>query len=212
MIRPRREDVRRRLLEAALAVFTERGYDRASLEQVAALAGFSKGAVYSNFTSKNELFLALMDQQVRARITHARDALQHPPQDASAGRLVGDRLTAALTEDPAWQLLFLDYVQRAVRDPGVREEFREEFSRHRRHVRQLIADAIREFTSAPHANAKAGSGPTATSSALDADALATTILALSNGLAIERFADPDGVPEQLLGHVLQILQSARTNN
>jgi len=194
MTRPRREDVRRRLLHAALAVFSERGYDRASLEQVAAVAGFSKGAVYSNFASKDELFLALMDQQVQTRITYARDALQQPHQNGLTGRVVGDRLTAALTEDRDWQLLFLDYVQRAVRDPGVREQF----TRHRRHVRQLIADAIRELADAPEAG----------SAGLDADALAITILALSNGLAIERFTDPEAVPDKLLGRILQILQQA----
>jgi AcrR family transcriptional regulator len=191
MVRPRREDVRRRLLYAALAVFSERGYDRASLEQVAAVAGFSKGAVYSNFASKDELFLALMDQQVQTRITYARDALQQPHDKGLTGRVVGDRLTAALTEDREWQLLFLDYVQRAVRDPGVREQF----TRHRRHLRQLIADAIREFAGTPHAG-------------LDADALAVTVLALSNGLAIERFTDPEAVPDQLLGRILQTLQQA----
>jgi len=179
-------------------VFTERGYDRASLEQVAALAGFSKGAVYSNFASKDELFLALMDQQVRARIAYARETLQHPQESGLAGKVVGDRLTAALIEDRDWQLLFLDYVQRAVRDPSVRAEF----TRHRRHVREMIADAIREFAGASDA----------TSDSLDADELATTILALSNGLAIERFTDPAAVPEELLGRILQILHSAAAND
>jgi AcrR family transcriptional regulator len=198
MLRPPREDVRRRLLHAALTVFTERGYDGASLEHVAARAGFSKGAVYSNFASKDELFLALMDQQVRIRITAVREALQQPHEDAPTGQIVGDRLTAALVEDRAWQLLFLDYVQRAAREPSVREEF----THHRRQIRRLIADAIREHTSTPEPT----SDPV--SASLDADALATTILALSNGLAIERIADPDLVPDQLLGRILQILQSA----
>ena len=202
MLRPRREDVRRRLLHAALAVFTERGYDGASLEHVAARAGFSKGAVYSNFASKDELFLALMDQQVRIRITAVREALQQPHEDAPTGQIVGDRLTVALVEDRAWQLLFLDYVQRAAREPSVREEF----THHRRQIRRLIADAIRDHTSTPEASWDA------VSVRLDADALATTILALSNGLAIERFADPDLMPDQLLGRILQTLQSAAAHD
>jgi AcrR family transcriptional regulator len=52
---------RRALLEAAAAVFAEDGYHAASLEGIAARAGFSKGAVYSNFEGKAELFLAVMD-------------------------------------------------------------------------------------------------------------------------------------------------------
>ena len=189
--RPRRADVRRRLLRAALSVFVERGYDRASLEQVAAAAGFTKGAVYSNFASKDELFVALMDEQIQVRLSQARQALADSPGTSLGARAIGDRLAVALAEDSEWQLLFLDYVQRAGRDPAVRERF----TRHRKRVRQLVADTIREFVGAAEAD-----------SALDADELAVTVLALSNGLSIERFADPDAVPEQLLGRILQILQ------
>ena len=197
--RPRREDVRRRLLQAALEVFAERGYERSSLEQVAAAAGFTKGAVYSNFASKDELFLALMDQQVRTRVEHARDALQAVRGEAPDAHVVGDRLTAALTADRNWQLLFLDYVQRAVRDPSRRQQLQE----HRRRVRQLIADTIREVDIDP-------SEPAGSAGTLGADAAATTLLALSNGLAIERYIDPDAVPDQLLGRILQLLRSTTT--
>ena len=62
--RPRRAEVRTRILDAAAAVVAERGLAAASLDQVAAAAGFTKGAVYSNFASKDELFLALMAAEV----------------------------------------------------------------------------------------------------------------------------------------------------
>src|SRR5664280_79057 len=58
--RPKREVVRRRLLDAALEVFAEHGFDTANLDQVAAAAGLTKGAIYSNFTSKDDLFYAMM--------------------------------------------------------------------------------------------------------------------------------------------------------
>ncbi|MGI8721019.1 MAG: TetR/AcrR family transcriptional regulator [Geodermatophilaceae bacterium] len=193
--RPRREDVRHRLLVAALDVFSRHGYDRTSLEQVAASAGFSKGAVYSNFASKDELFLALMDQQVQVRIDHAREALARERESGPVGQVVGDRLTVALAEDREWQLLFLDYVQRAARAPAVREQF----AAHRQHVRGIIANAFREIADPAEKGA----------SSLDVDQLATTVLALSNGLAIERLIDPDAVPGDLLGRILQILQPAR---
>jgi AcrR family transcriptional regulator len=188
MRRPPRGDVRRRLLTAALKLFSEQGYDGTSLEQVAAAAGFSKGAVYSNFASKDDLFLALMDAKVQARINQARDVLTAPHDPAESAQLVGRRLTAALTDDRDWQLLFLDYVGRAVRDPAVRVQF----VAHRRRVRQLIAEAARDLLGGNEA-------------ALDANALATIILALSNGLAIERLTDPDAVPGDLLGRVLENL-------
>ncbi|HZD71914.1 MAG TPA: helix-turn-helix domain-containing protein, partial [Actinomycetes bacterium] len=48
---------------AARRVFARRGYHDASVEEVAEEAGFSKGAVYSNFTSKEDLFVTLLEQR-----------------------------------------------------------------------------------------------------------------------------------------------------
>src|SRR5271165_6704357 len=56
--RPTREEVRRRLLDAALAVFAEQGFDTGNLDQIAEVAGLTKGAIYSNFTGKDDLFYA----------------------------------------------------------------------------------------------------------------------------------------------------------
>lgn len=186
--------MRERLLRAALELFTRKGYDQTSLDQVAGAAGFTKGAVYSNSTSKDELFLTLMDQQVGRRTAQVREALQSDGRRPDSARLVGDRLTAALDEDREWQLLFLDYVLRAARDAGVREHF----VVHRRRIRALVTDAVRELVDLP-----AGSG-------LDADAIAATLLAMQNGLGIERLVEPGAVRDDLLGTLLQALQPPGT--
>src|SRR5664280_21499 len=73
--RPKREVVRRRLLDAALEVFAEHGFDTTNLDQVAAAAGLTKGAIYSNFTGKDDLFYAMMTEQVLARVESIRSAL-----------------------------------------------------------------------------------------------------------------------------------------
>jgi AcrR family transcriptional regulator len=70
--RPTRQEVRRRLLDAALEVFAEQGFDTANLDQVAAAAGLTKGAIYSNFTGKDDLFYAMMAEQVLARVESIR--------------------------------------------------------------------------------------------------------------------------------------------
>ena len=59
----KRARTRRKLIEAAAAVIAEKGFDRASLEDIAALAGMTRGAVYGNFKNKEELFLALIETQ-----------------------------------------------------------------------------------------------------------------------------------------------------
>jgi AcrR family transcriptional regulator len=188
--RPRRDDVRRRLLDAALHVFADTGFDAASIDQVAAAAGFTKGAVYSNFASKDELFFALMDQQVTARIAVSRQVLQaHPAGDpGEALARIGDQLTEAFGQDRDWQLLFLDYWRRAVRD----EQVRHQFVQHRRALRASITTVIDAL---PYDPAQIG---------LTSDELVTLVLALFNGLAIERLTDPGTVPDDLLGKILTL--------
>src|SRR5712691_9354782 len=71
-VRLTRAESRRRtrvhLLEAAVEVFARRGFHGASVEEVAEVAGYTKGAVYSNFTSKDELFLAVLEGRMQAQV------------------------------------------------------------------------------------------------------------------------------------------------
>jgi len=120
--RPKREEVRRRLLEAATRVFARRGYAEATLEEVAAEAGFSKGAVYSNFASKEEVFYALLRERVAERVEKVHHAIESAStlqeMGAAAGRAGGE----AVDEEADWHLLFLEFVTRAARQPALREE------------------------------------------------------------------------------------------
>lgn len=191
--RPRRDDVRRRLLDAALTEFIEHGYDRASLDRIALTAGFSKGAIYSNFTGKEDLFLALMDEQVRHRVGKIRDLVARTSASTQAdiAGQVGRTLTALIVDDADWQLLFLDYVTHSARDRAAHSTFADR----RRTVRTLIATAAHDLLGADHPLWQR----------LSPDTFALTLLALSNGIAIERIADPDSIPEQLLGQLLGVL-------
>src|SRR5260370_23487825 len=75
----RREQTRHHLIEAAAAVFAARGYHGASLDEVAAAAGFTKGAVYSNFKNKEELFVAVLEDRTMGPL---RDVRRAPPKGA----------------------------------------------------------------------------------------------------------------------------------
>src|SRR5271166_5163552 len=193
--RPKREVVRRRLLDAALEVFAEHGFDTANLDQVAAAAGLSKGAIYSNFTSKDDLFYAMMTEQVLLRVASVRSALAartvdpHRPQDL---RDIGGLLTEALTEQREWRLIFLDFWRRAVRDDDVRARF----IAHRRTLRDAIAASVQQVL---------GEDPPVGD--FTVDDVVTVVLALSNGLAIEQYVDPSTVSADLFGRVLVQLSS-----
>ena len=185
-----RGDVRRRLLDSARVEFAAGGYDGVSLDQIADAAGFSKGAVYSNFASKNELFLALMDESIGARLDAARAAAKDAgdADKRAAARTVGNAIANEFATDDDWHVLFVEFWMRAVRDPSIREPF----AQHRRHFRQMIADLLEEMPS--------GDEPE-----LTADDIATTILALSNGLAIERILDKESGSPALFGILLERL-------
>jgi AcrR family transcriptional regulator len=179
------------VLEAAAGVVAERGLAGASLDQVAAAAGFTKGAVYSNFASKDELFLALLEAHSARRVAAVEDAL-------ARARDVPEALGAVAAElgrpDPGSQLLLVEFWQRAVRDPEVRAAF----VRSRRALRGRVADAAAAFLSA-HPSRTADGRP------WDPQELAVVLVALANGLALEDLPDPAAVPEGLVDRVLRKL-------
>ncbi|MGO8870723.1 MAG: TetR/AcrR family transcriptional regulator [Acidimicrobiales bacterium] len=188
--RPTRQEVRRRLLDAALEVFAEQGFDTANLDQVAGAAGLTKGAIYSNFTGKDDLFYTMMAEQVLARVESIRNAVAFSAaedRDRPDLREIGDLLTDAFTEQREWRMVFLDFWRRAVRD----DEVRARFIAHRRTLRDAIAASLEEFL-----------GVTPSVGDFTVDDVVTVVLALSNGLAIEQYVDPSTVSAGLFGRIL----------
>jgi AcrR family transcriptional regulator len=119
----RRDEQRARtradLLDAAARVFAAQGYHAASVDQVAEAAGYTKGAVYSNFTSKEELFLELLDRHVDEAIRALETLVfETPPQDR-AGRFV-ERHGHLNVLDREWFLLEAEFLLYAARNEQVR--------------------------------------------------------------------------------------------
>ncbi len=170
-----------------MSVFASNGFAGATIDAIADAAGFTKGAVYSNFESKDDLFFALLDQT----IAHRRDVIT-ALADAAAERptlqAVGELLTRELLANRDWHLLFTEYWLRAMRDPKVQKRFAE----HRRAVRAAIEDAIGRLDE----------------SGIDPKYAAILILALNNGLSIEEFTEPGTVPRDLFGVVLDAVAAA----
>ncbi len=187
--RLKKEEVRSRLLEAAANVFSEKGFDAATLEEVAEAAGFSKGAVYSNFSGKDELFCDLMDKRVDERIALMGGAVAGVGiEERSRSGL--QALERAVRLEPEWQILFIEYWLRAIRNPVLRKRFAER----RRGVRSTIARLFEE-----QAAANGLEFP------VDAERLAIAVLGLSNGVGMERIADPDAVPEGLFADLVSLV-------
>jgi AcrR family transcriptional regulator len=189
-LRPTRAQTRSRLLKAAGEVFAERGYDRASLDDVAAAAGLTKGAVYSSFASKDELFYALMRERIGERLALVANAVTRPATVGDITRDAGSSLAELISSQTDWHMLFIEFWARAVRDPGLRDEF----ARERRSARGLITRFLEELAVEAEVDLPA-----------PAEQLAIAVLALSNGIAIEHLADPDTVDPAIFGVILGLL-------
>jgi AcrR family transcriptional regulator len=172
----RRERTREELLAAADERFITSGYHATSLDQIAADAGYTKGAVYSNFTSKEDLFFAVYERRVDRGVAEVERVL------AEHGAVEGiERIMAATAtrqgRDDGWLAVFVEFWAQVVRHPELRERFA----------------GLHARAQEPFAAAVEGLGE------LDVGAreLTVALMAMDVGLALERFAQPDVVDKTL---------------
>ncbi|MEC3917006.1 TetR/AcrR family transcriptional regulator [Nocardia sp. CDC160] len=119
--RPRRAETRQRLLDAAFDAFAEEGFGRCSVEQVCERAGFTRGAFYSNFTSLEELFLAMWEQRSAAMLTDAAAILDTPDAVAGDPRRAVEQVLAAVPMDDKWFRITSEFTAHALRNPDLRQ-------------------------------------------------------------------------------------------
>src|SRR5215472_6849557 len=152
------------VLDAARQVFLARGYHNATLEQIADEAGFSKGVVYSQFASKADLFLALLDARIAERAEENARLAESLP--------AGDQLTRG------WQLLVIEFRVHAARDAELSRRYA---AAHARTV-EALAGVLAAIS------ARSGQEP-----AMGLRQLAELMLALSVGVTLEQAARPDAL-------------------
>jgi len=117
-----RRRTRERLLNAAAVVFKQLGYSGASLDAVAEAAGYTKGAVYSNFATKADLFIALLERYMeQEEATQAGQFESGTIEDFIDGL---DRTLEHQTRtDPEWVLLQVEFFLAAARDPAIQAKY-----------------------------------------------------------------------------------------
>ena len=139
--REKQQRTRSSLLQAAASVFCEHGLEGASIDQVAEEAGFTKGAFYANFKSKEELFLVMLDErfaQELERIDRALAGTEAPLEEARAA--AADFIHFA--GDADWPRLYFQFAAHAARD----EEFRQEFATRCNAMRDRVAKVFERWT------------------------------------------------------------------
>jgi AcrR family transcriptional regulator len=112
------------LLSAAEQVFARVGYEKAQVEEIAKAAGFSKGALYAHFKSKEKLFLALYQVKTAgylAKLRHALDSAPTRERKIDAFR----SFYIDLSKEKGWALIILEVKLLITRSPEVRERLRQ---------------------------------------------------------------------------------------
>jgi AcrR family transcriptional regulator len=147
----RRQKTRERLIDAAYEVFSEHGLHAASIEMVVDAAGFTRGAFYSNFDSKEELFFALADREnglrlaklkVAVQAQHHATALNAPVFDEAAVTSLVSSMLALQSDDTRWFMVLGEFRLVAMRDQTVARRFVERQHEISVELAELISLAI----------------------------------------------------------------------
>ena len=194
----RRQQTREHLLAGAAQVFATRGFHGATLDEVAALVGFTKGAIYSNFKSKDDLFLALLESRYAQGMTSLREfleAAEQPHQAADFRARVAGELDDAVTRD--WGSLYQEFLVYALRNPEAKEKLADLERADVQSLAALIAaerkkHGIEDVHSVEHA--------------------ARFVVALMRGLFTMRLIETAAVDDALIRAVLDFLERALTSS
>lgn len=190
--RARTEATRRKLLAAAETTFARDGFEAARLEDIAALAGYTRGAFYANFKSKEDIFSALLEYWVNERIAEVNALLAQQETPAKRLRALREHY-AQIAKDRRLALLSLEFKLFAVRHPEAHARLR---ARQRR-FRACGGDVVQRIAKT--------TGRTLPISYI---AAATGLGALSNSLLLEHLVDPTTITAQDIRHLLGVFFDA----
>jgi AcrR family transcriptional regulator len=196
----KQEETRRLLLDAAERVFIRRGLQASSVEEIAAEAGFTRGAFYSNFKSKDQLFVELLHERVYDRYAQmAEEAQQQPGTPRERLRWGIERVRDVQKgEDGNWLFrLWLECLTQAARDEEFRKLAATFWSGNRAVLAEQTRDAFREAGRRPPVPAKQ---------------IATAMIALDVGLAVQHLVDPDEAPLDLYVPLFDLLFGSLVEN
>jgi AcrR family transcriptional regulator len=188
----RKRQTRAELLAAAQRVFLRDGFHGASLTQIAEEAGYTFGAVYSNFQNKDDLFLAVLDAETERRLPMLVDLLLDAPSLEAGLRAVAREYAEYAQQHPGWTAVYVEFWIHAAHRPKLRRQVAERHERLLGAATEMVEEfACRwgiEFTLPPRE-------------------LVRGTYALSRGMGLERLVHPDATP---LAHFEEIFMAYAT--
>ena len=145
----RRQNTRTRLLSAALDVFAERGVKRVTVDDLVAAAGFTRGAFYSNFSSIEEVFFAVFEDQAARMLTAVREATDSVPAGEFSLGSIALILESLHPFGRQWYLIQTEFVLLALRNEEAREVLAEHNRRFRTELVEVISDVLARLERTP---------------------------------------------------------------
>lgn len=185
----RQAHTRESLVETATALFLAEGLAATSLDRVADKAGFSKGAVYSNFRNKDELGLAVLDRMYEEVIGHVVAAFSDSTSSLDERLEAFERWAGRSLGEPRWTALEAEFSTRARSSTFVAEALRQRNSMFREAIARLVRDSAERFD---------------LRLPMPADDVATALLSLGTGLGVARANDPT-IPVDVMSRTIRLM-------
>jgi AcrR family transcriptional regulator len=182
---------RHELLAAALRVFAARGYRQAGVDEIAAEAGYSKGALYWHFSGKDELLSALLEERLDAPMREMVALLESAPPERDMSVEASREFARQLGRERDALLLDREYWSHAIRDP----ELRARYAERQTDLRKAIARAL-------EARARHLGTP---GLPMPAEDVARIVLGIIGGLTVDELVEPGSVRPELLGETLALI-------
>lgn len=178
-----------RLISAARRVFAQQGFEGASVDAIAEEAGMTKGAIYSNFATKEDLFLSVLDDCMDREEQTLEAIFTEQPQ--SRMEALHHYLTSAPDQQKGdWELLAAEFWLYAARKPVLRAQLATRYRTRRAKIAQFVERYLTDMDRALPA---------------PAESLASAIIALASGLEMQWIIDPEAIPHDLLSAILTVL-------
>lgn len=186
--REKQAQTRSSLLKSAAKVFCRRGLEGASVDEVAEDAGYTKGAFYANFKSKEELFLVMLDERFAAEFERLDRALAGGEEPGEEARRAAEDFIRFARSDSEWQKLYFEFAAYAARN----EEFRQELATRHRAMRERVTETYRRWSATFPAEPP-----------LPLEDIAAMTFFMADGFLLDQLIDPE-LGDELYGTMLAV--------
>jgi AcrR family transcriptional regulator len=180
---------RSRLMQAASKVFSRKGMQQTSIEEVVQEAGYTKGAFYANFGSKDELFFAMLDERFADRLLEVERAFSSEEPPPEQARHAAADYAHASRADPDHKRLFIEFATHALQNPSFREELLARFSTLRARMGEIYERRTKAYGIEPP---------------VPIDRIVRMVIAMTDGWVLWQLLEPDAVDDELFESMMEI--------